>query len=136
MEKCLPFQEKGRILTFLSVFSKTYFRLCKYFLRLPLSFQSCLTLPTVNTNKPDLSPLFWRRSKFSKLTEQLTQHSPERILLLQCTQPPSCVTTQMEVFFFTIRAMKHWNRMPSEGVDAPSSGRVKVRLDVALSNLT
>jgi len=30
---------------------------------------------------------------------------------------------------------KHWNRLPSEVVDAPSLETLKVRLDRALSNL-
>ncbi|KFV51721.1 hypothetical protein N341_10645, partial [Tyto alba] len=37
--------------------------------------------------------------------------------------------------FFTIRVMKHWNRLPREVVDAPSLETFKVRLDGALSNL-
>ncbi|KFP09555.1 hypothetical protein Z169_08349, partial [Egretta garzetta] len=37
--------------------------------------------------------------------------------------------------FFTIRVVKHWNGLPREVVDAPSLETLKVRLDVALSNL-
>ncbi|KFQ82651.1 hypothetical protein N337_12491, partial [Phoenicopterus ruber ruber] len=37
--------------------------------------------------------------------------------------------------FFTMRAMKHWNRLPREVVDAPSLETFKVRLDGTLSNL-
>ncbi|KFW67024.1 hypothetical protein AS28_01824, partial [Pygoscelis adeliae] len=37
--------------------------------------------------------------------------------------------------FFTLRVVKHWNRLPSEVVDAPSLETFKVRLDGALSNL-
>ncbi|KFV72585.1 hypothetical protein N307_07971, partial [Dryobates pubescens] len=37
--------------------------------------------------------------------------------------------------FFTIRMMKHWNRLPKEVVEAPSLEYFKARLDVALSNL-
>jgi len=37
--------------------------------------------------------------------------------------------------FFTMRAVKHWNRLPSEMVDASSLEAFKVRLDGALSNL-
>ncbi|KFQ62889.1 hypothetical protein N334_13233, partial [Pelecanus crispus] len=37
--------------------------------------------------------------------------------------------------FFTMRVVKHWNRLPREVVDAPSLEAFKVRLDRALSNL-
>ena len=37
--------------------------------------------------------------------------------------------------FFTVRVVRHWNRLPSEVVDAPSLEAFKVRLDGALSNL-
>ncbi|KAK4830834.1 hypothetical protein QYF61_013763 [Mycteria americana] len=36
---------------------------------------------------------------------------------------------------FTLRVVKHWNRLPREVVDAPSPEVFKVRLDRALSNL-
>ena len=36
---------------------------------------------------------------------------------------------------FTMRVMRHWNRLPRETVDAPSLGTPKVRLDRALSPL-
>ena len=38
-------------------------------------------------------------------------------------------------FAFTQRVVKHWNGLPKEGVDAPSLGAFKARLDVALSSL-
>ncbi|KAK4810746.1 hypothetical protein QYF61_007720 [Mycteria americana] len=38
--------------------------------------------------------------------------------------------------FFTMRVVKHWNRLPREVVDAPSLETLKVRLDGALCNLT
>ncbi|KFQ07763.1 hypothetical protein N330_13090, partial [Leptosomus discolor] len=37
--------------------------------------------------------------------------------------------------FFTLRVVRHWNRMPREAVDAPSLVVFKARLDGALSNL-
>ncbi|KFW73535.1 hypothetical protein AS28_12077, partial [Pygoscelis adeliae] len=37
--------------------------------------------------------------------------------------------------FFTLRVVKHWQRLPREAVDAPSQETFKVRLDGALSNL-
>ena len=37
--------------------------------------------------------------------------------------------------FFTLRVVRHWNRLPSEIVDAPSLEAFKARLDGALSNL-
>ena len=36
---------------------------------------------------------------------------------------------------FTVRAVKHWNRLPGDVVDALSLEAFKVRLDQALSNL-
>ncbi|KFV89925.1 hypothetical protein N327_11157, partial [Fulmarus glacialis] len=37
--------------------------------------------------------------------------------------------------FFTVRVVKHWNRLPREVVDAPSLEAFKVRWDGALGNL-
>jgi len=37
--------------------------------------------------------------------------------------------------FFTMRVVKHWNRLPREVVEASSPEMLKVRLDGALSNL-
>jgi len=37
--------------------------------------------------------------------------------------------------FFTMRVVKHWHRLPTEMVDAPSLETFKPRLDEALSNL-
>ncbi|KAK4822831.1 hypothetical protein QYF61_020125 [Mycteria americana] len=37
--------------------------------------------------------------------------------------------------YFTMRVVRHWNRLPREAVDAPSLEVFKVRLDGALSNL-
>ena len=36
---------------------------------------------------------------------------------------------------FTVRVVRHWNRLPSETVDAPSLEAFQARLDGALSNL-
>ncbi|PKU41623.1 hypothetical protein llap_8075 [Limosa lapponica baueri] len=37
--------------------------------------------------------------------------------------------------FFTMKVVRHWNRLPREVVEAPSLETFKVRLDEALSNL-
>ncbi|KFR10479.1 hypothetical protein N306_13286, partial [Opisthocomus hoazin] len=37
--------------------------------------------------------------------------------------------------FFTMRVVRHWNRLPSEAVAAPSLAVFKGRLDGALSSL-
>ncbi|PKU47008.1 hypothetical protein llap_2722 [Limosa lapponica baueri] len=37
--------------------------------------------------------------------------------------------------FFTVRVVRHWNRLPREVVDAPSLEVFEARLDGALSNL-
>ncbi|KFW12240.1 hypothetical protein N327_13257, partial [Fulmarus glacialis] len=37
--------------------------------------------------------------------------------------------------FFTMRVVRHWNRLPREAVDAPSLEVFKARLDGALSNV-
>ena len=37
---------------------------------------------------------------------------------------------------FTVRVVRHWNRLPCDVVDAPSLETFKVRLDQALGNLT
>jgi len=36
---------------------------------------------------------------------------------------------------FTMRVVKHWNRLPREVVESPSLETFKTRLDRALSNL-
>jgi len=36
---------------------------------------------------------------------------------------------------FTMRMVRHWNRLPREAVDAPSLELFKARLDGALSNV-
>ncbi|GAB0184773.1 hypothetical protein GRJ2_000942600 [Grus japonensis] len=37
--------------------------------------------------------------------------------------------------FFTVRVVRHWNKLPREAVDAPSLAVFKTRLDGALGNL-
>ncbi|KGL86207.1 hypothetical protein N301_04981, partial [Charadrius vociferus] len=37
--------------------------------------------------------------------------------------------------FFTLRVVKHWNRLPREAVNAPSLEVFNARLDGALSSL-
>ncbi|KGL94943.1 hypothetical protein N301_02179, partial [Charadrius vociferus] len=37
--------------------------------------------------------------------------------------------------FFTLRVVRHWNRLPRELIEAPSLEVFKARLDVALGNL-
>ncbi|KFO72208.1 hypothetical protein N303_07187, partial [Cuculus canorus] len=37
--------------------------------------------------------------------------------------------------FFTMRVVRHWNRLPKEAVDAPSLKAFKARLDGALGSL-
>ncbi|KFW68582.1 hypothetical protein AS28_06133, partial [Pygoscelis adeliae] len=37
--------------------------------------------------------------------------------------------------FFTMRVVRHWNKLPREVVDAPSLEVFKARLDGALSSL-
>ena len=36
--------------------------------------------------------------------------------------------------FFTVKVVRHWNRLPREAVNAPSLEAFKARLDGALSN--
>ena len=43
--------------------------------------------------------------------------------------------TRHFVIINSVRVVTHWNRLPSEVVDAPSLEAFKARLDEALSNL-
>jgi len=52
----------------------------------------------------------------------------------------SCVGEDKNIYIirrklFTVRVVRHWNRLPSEAVDVPSLEAFKTRLDEALSNL-
>ncbi|KFP33232.1 hypothetical protein N325_12537, partial [Colius striatus] len=38
-------------------------------------------------------------------------------------------------WLFTVKVVRHWNRLPREAVGAPSLEMLKARLDGALSNL-
>ena len=37
--------------------------------------------------------------------------------------------------FFTVRVVRHWNRLPRESVDVPCLEAFKTRLDGTVSNL-
>ena len=37
--------------------------------------------------------------------------------------------------FFTVKVVRHWNRLPKDVVDTPSLETFKTRLDQALGNL-
>ena len=37
--------------------------------------------------------------------------------------------------FFTVRVVRHWNKLPRQAVDAPSLETLKVRLEQSLSTL-
>jgi len=45
------------------------------------------------------------------------------------------VTGYKKKAFFTLRAVRHWNRLPKEVVDAPCLETLRVRLDGALNKL-
>ena len=45
-------------------------------------------------------------------------------------------TVDIRQKFFMMRVMKHWHRLPREGVEASSLETFQVRLDRALGNLT
>lgn len=45
------------------------------------------------------------------------------------------VRLEMRKKFFTVRVVRHQNRLPREAVDAPSAEAFKARLDVALSSM-
>jgi len=52
-----------------------------------------------------------------------------------CKLKDSRFTLDIGKKFFTMRVMRHWNRLPRETVTAPSLEVFKARMDGALSNL-
>jgi len=48
---------------------------------------------------------------------------------------PSIQEKDIREKFFTVRVVRHWNRLHSEVMDAPSLEAFKARLDGALSSL-
>ncbi|KAK4829723.1 hypothetical protein QYF61_006184 [Mycteria americana] len=93
--------------------------------------------------KKDMDLLEWVQKKVTKMVRGLEHLSyEERLRELGDRTRSSGFKLKEGSFrlnirkkFFTIRVVRHWNRLPREVVDAPSLEVFKVRLDGALSKM-
>ncbi|KAJ7418273.1 rna-directed dna polymerase from mobile element jockey-like [Willisornis vidua] len=63
------------------------------------------------------------------------QRDLDRLERWDCANLMKFNRANCKVHFFTVRVVRHWNRLPREAVDAPSLKVFKARLDRALSSL-